>query len=124
MRLSKHLNFRVGGQKINPSSVVKYLGIYIEEHLNWDYQIRALCKKLSRSNGFMSKLRHYVPKKALKSIYHSIFESHLIYACQVWGLKGNSRIQSLIKLQNKALRIISFKSSYDPVDCFLKSAVF
>ena len=33
---------------------------------------------LNRTNAMLSKVRHFVDKKTLKSIYHAIFESHCI----------------------------------------------
>ena len=40
---------------------VKYLGMYIDKHLSWNFHIFQLSKKLSRANGILSKLRHSVP---------------------------------------------------------------
>ena len=58
----------------------------------------------------LSKIRHYVPKEELKSIYYAIFSSHMTYGCQVWGQKSNStHVKEISKLQDKALRIINFK---------------
>ena len=84
-QITKHLNFRISGQKIEISTRVKYLGIQIDQHLNWNEHIKNIIPKLSRAIGVLSKICHYVPKFLLKTIYYSIFNSHLIYACQVWG---------------------------------------
>ena len=59
---------------------------------------------LSCSVGLLSKIRHYVPKNLLRTIYFSIFDSHLIYACKIWGQNQNSQhFKKLVKLQEKAL---------------------
>ena len=73
------------GQKIKPSSQVKYLGTIIQDDLHWNSHLTKLRKQLSRSIGLLSKVRYYVPKHLLRTIYHSIFNSHLIYACEIWG---------------------------------------
>ena len=57
----------------------------------------------------LSKVRHYVPKKELKSIYYAIFSSHMIYGCQIWGQSHNAHVEKIHKLQNRALRIINFE---------------
>ena len=58
----------------------------------------------------LCKIRHYVPKDELKSIYYAIFSSHMTYGCQVWGQKSNAvHIKLISNLQDKAIRIISFK---------------
>ena len=51
----------------------------------------------------------------LRTIYYSIFNSHLIYACEIWGQNQNNlQFMKLTKLQNKALKVINFQSSDSP----------
>ena len=102
------------GQRIYPSPSVKYLGIHLDEHLNWKNQISVLANKLKRANGALSKLRHYVPLKPLVNIYHAIFASHLRYACQVWGLCDNYVTHRILTLQKAALRLITFSEPRSP----------
>ena len=42
-------------------------------------------------------------------IYHGIFSSLLLYASQIWGQISSQTINKLQILQNKALRILTFK---------------
>ena len=66
----------------------------------------------------LSKVRHYVSKTELISIYHAIFASHLRYGCQIWALENTTKVQRIGKLQNKAMRIINFedfRASADPL---------
>ena len=91
-----------------PADHVKYLGLNLDKFLNWDHHIKLLSNKLSRANGVLSKLRHYAPKNILLNVYHSIFYSHMIYACPVWSLTKKMNIESITVLQKKCLRIINF----------------
>ena len=77
---------KLNGSKLIPSSVVKYLGLYIDNNLSWDHNTFQLSKKLSRTNGILCKLRHLTPKSTLISIYYSQFYSYLTYGCSVWSL--------------------------------------
>ena len=65
-------------------------------------------KKLSRTNGVLYRLRRYVPKQTILSVYYSIFYSHLTYACQVWALTSQRNIDIIKILQKKSTRIINF----------------
>ena len=56
-----------------------------DENLNCHQQIGNVAIKLNRANAMLSKVRHFIDKKALKLIYHAIFESHLFYYCLVWA---------------------------------------
>ena len=55
--ITKRLNFRISGQKIKPSSQVKYLGIILQDDLHWDSHLMKLRKKLSCSVGLLLKVR-------------------------------------------------------------------
>ena len=101
---------KIDGKLLHPSQNVKYLGIQIDEFLSFNKHADYMVSKLRRNNGMLSKIRHFVPVNVLRSIYYSIFESHLTYCCNVWGQKGNPIVDKLISLQNKALRIITFSA--------------
>ena len=116
----KHLNFRISGEKINTSSTVNYLAVLLHENLQWQTLIDSLITKLSTAVGLLSKVRYYVPKYLLRTIYFSIFNSHIIYTCQVWG-QNQAKIKQISELQDKALRIINFKPKSYPVSELYKS---
>ena len=108
--ISKHLNFWLSGQKIKPTNQFKQLGVILQEDLQWSKYLSNLGKRLSCSVGLLSSIRHYVPKHLLRTICFSIFNSHLIYACEIWGPSQNSQnFKKLLKLQEKALQIINFQ---------------
>ena len=111
--IKKHLDFKLSGQKIIPTSSTKYLGVILDQHLSYDKHISTLVPSLSRTVGLLAKLRHYVPQNTLRSIYFSLFHSKLIYGLQIWSHGKNVLIQKVKTLQNKALRIIDFKNQQD-----------
>ena len=52
-----------------------------------------------------------VPKHLLKTIYYSIFNSHLIFASEIWGQEQNRTLfKNLMKLLEEALRIMNCKN--------------
>ena len=65
---SKHLNFCISGQKLQPSSQMKYLGVILQDDLHWTTHLANLKKKLSRNIGLLSKIRHYVRKHVTNNI--------------------------------------------------------
>ena len=83
---------------------------YLDETLNGGFYCETLIKKLKRSNGMRCKARHYIKNDAIKSLYHAIFSSHLIYGCQIWGQCTNVFNEKVFRLQNRAVRIISFSN--------------
>ena len=102
------LKVKLNRKRIFPSDSVKYLGIKIDKQLNWKIHVDNVAIKLNRANAMLYKIRNFVRTDTLKSVYYAIFESHLNYACTVWGQNINT-INRLFILQKKALRIINFK---------------
>ena len=86
---------------------MKYLGIRIDNKLNWKAHINDIALKLIRANAMLYKVRDFVDAGILKSIYHALFESHIHYACIIWG-QNVCTINRLFILQKKALRLIHF----------------
>ena len=79
-------SIKLNGIRLLPNDHVKYLGIFIDNNLSWDYNTIQLSIKLSRTNGILSKLRHFTPLSSLISVYYSLFYSHVTYGCSVWSL--------------------------------------
>ena len=63
---NKHINhnlkIKIDGKRLIPSKFIKYLGILIDSHLNWEYQSELLASKLSRAIGMLAKMRHKYAK--------------------------------------------------------------
>lgn len=110
--ISKTLNFRINGQKIIPKRCVTYLGIKLNEFLNWDDHFSTLIPKLSRANGMLAKIRHFVSRETLINVYYAIFNSHLIYGSIVWGKLPRYILDKIRSLQNKALRLMHFENIF------------
>ena len=62
-KITKKLNFQISAQKIKTKTQTKYLGVILDEHLNFKNQIETVKQKLARTTGVLAKLRHYVPKR-------------------------------------------------------------
>ena len=56
----------------------------------------------------LMKVRHYVSKPTLRTIYFGLVESILTYGAQIWSQIHNKSTNRIIKLQNKAIRVINF----------------
>ena len=118
--MTQKLNFRISGQKINTKNSVKYLGLVIDEWLKWKEHYDILRAKLERSPGLLAKLKYFVSQNLLRTVYFAIFDSYLRYGCQVWGQHNDSNNNKIAKLQDKAVRIVSFKDRNTPCEPLCK----
>ena len=56
----------------------------------------------------LSKIRYYVPKNTQHTIYYGLFSSILTFGSQICIQIHNNNINRIIKLKNKAIRIVKF----------------
>ena len=87
------------------------MGITIQDDLGLEIHVNNLLKKLRRSIAILSKVRYYAPKWLIRTIYYSLFNSHMIYGCQIWGQHKTNLVKRVMKLQEKAIRLINFKDN-------------
>ena len=95
------ISIKLNGKKLKPVDYVKYLGLYIDKHLSWNFHVMQLSKKLSRANGILSKLRYYAPMKVCLQVYYAIVYSHLIYGCNIWGFEQIQNIYQFKRILKK-----------------------
>ena len=61
------------------ASSVKYLGLHIDEHLNWSVHLKHLSNQLARYSGIFYRLRDFVNVETLCMLYYSFIYSRLQY---------------------------------------------
>ena len=106
-KLDSPIKIKLSRKRLYPSKSVKYLGIKIDENLNWKQHIHDIAIKLNRANALLSIIRNYVNKLTLRTIYFAIFDSHINYVNLIWGQNLHA-LSRIIILQKKALRIVNF----------------
>ena len=96
-----------------------FLGLTINEYMNWNSHSSKISNKISRTLGVMNRLKRYLPFSALKLMYSSLILSHLQFAITSWGFEW----ERLSKLQKRAIRIMTnskYNAHTDPVFKSLK----
>ena len=92
---------------INIVSSTKYLGVFIDNKLNFKARILTLENKIARSVGILSKVRYNFSVKTLLQLYHALIHPLLTYGIVIWGSTYPSYLSKLKTLQNKTMQIIS-----------------
>ena len=86
----------------------KYLGVIIDHKLNWIEHISYVKSKMSNGIGIMYKARQFLTKKALFMLYHAYSYPYMTYCIEVWGCASQTKLNCLLLLQKKIIRIMSF----------------
>lgn len=84
---------------------VKLLGFNLDSELCWSDHLVALCTKLSRVLFLLRRLKAEMPSEFVRLAYFAFFQSHLLYGTRLWG--HSSRVQMVLQLQKKAVRLLS-----------------
>ena len=63
------VKLQINNKIIEEKKCIKYLGIFIDCHLNWKEHVHELSKKIARGIGILSKLRHFVSQAILVQVY-------------------------------------------------------
>jgi len=71
--------------------------------------------KNSKNINVMVKLKHDVSKATLIRVYYSLIYPYLTYACTLWGNNHNAPLSQIVKLQNKAFRVINDVSRMESI---------
>ena len=98
-KVTFNFNITLNGKQLQQDSCIKYLGILIDANLSWKPQIACIIKKIKRSGGILSRLRHI---DILTNPYCSLIHPILIYGIIIWGNTNSTTLQRLYILQKKA----------------------
>ena len=98
-KLDTEIEIKLNRKRLYRSQSVRYLGIKIDQNLNWKDHINDIAVKLNRANALLFKIKNFGNIVILKTIYFAIFDSHINYANLVWAQNSNamSRILTLQK---------------------------
>ena len=78
----------------------------IDNKLSWAPHVDYLSKKLKSTIGMLNRIKQDIPAENYKMLYHTLFESHMIYCITVFGGIANVYTEKLFRLQKHCMRIL------------------
>jgi hypothetical protein len=91
-------------KQITTISNIKFLGIYINDTINWKCHIEHINSKLSAVCYIMRSIKPYVFVNTLKTVYHSYLNSIINDGLPFWGNSPHSI--KIFRMQRNAIRIM------------------
>ena len=67
--ITQKINVILDDVSLERVNSTKFLDVIIDENLTWKHHIDAISKTISRNIGMLTKLKHYVPRYILYSLY-------------------------------------------------------
>ena len=92
---------------LKPSKIAKFLGIWLDENLNWNAHVTKLINKIKRNMHLLQVPKNLFNEHALKTIYHAHIQSHISYGLLIWGtMVTKDKLKRLQLIQDKCIRLI------------------
>ena len=90
---------KINCKEIERVSTFNFLGLTIDENVNWHAHTLKIANRISWTLGIMNRIKNFVPAHVLRIIYNSLILPHLQYSILAWGFYADR----LFKLQKRAM---------------------
>lgn len=101
-------SIKINGKELKPGNTVRFLGLYLDKQLNWSYQVKQIKERCLKALNIIKCLRgvHWGSDPVtLLMLYKSLIRSKMEYAGFLIAPCHSKLIESLQKVQNRALRL-------------------
>ena len=98
----------------------KFLGIIIDENLNWKPHIQLVKSKLSKTLSIIYKASKLINYEGMVTLYCSLFLPYLTYCCEIWGNTYATNVNCIYVIQKKVVRIIHHEERLAHTNCLFK----
>ena len=115
---SEHQLF-ICNNKIKKTNKARFLGIIIDENLNWDNHLEHLEQKLKGMITTIKRIKKFIPHEHYNKLYHALFVSHLIYGISCWGSVPSYKLNKIFNVQKRCIRLLfGQKTNFDHADYY------
>lgn len=117
-------DIKINNEIIEKVKQYKYLGVIIDNKLNFKDNVTYICKKVAKKVGVMARTRRNLNFLSAVNIYKTIVSPHFDYCASILFASSEGDIDRLQKLQNRAMRVILKVSRYTSVKLMLETLAF
>lgn len=108
--------------RVTRSSVVKYLGIDIDEQMSWTDHVKNLATKIRSYCPVFYNMRKVLKRDVMIIVYKAVVDCHVAYCNVVWASTYRSTVDMVKRACNNVFRIIVFKKRSETVRNDMKIA--
>ena len=104
-RTHDNFSLKINGSEIDCVSHSKFLGVYIDECLSWNYHTDYIVNILSKYTGILYRLKHILNFNILFSLYRTLVLPYLLYCNIIWADANNSCLEKIHIKQKRLIRL-------------------
>ena len=93
----------INGNKIKKSDRARFLGIIIDDNLNWDAHYEHIQQKLNSCIIIIKRIKKFIPNEHYIKLYHTLFLSHLTYGITAWGSSSFDKRNKVFSIQKRCI---------------------
>ena len=105
-KVNEEFIVKIGDKMIQRVFKTKFLGVIIDDKLNWKEHIKYISTKLSKTIAIVFKSKMVLDKNSLRTLYCSLFLPYINYCSEIWGNTYKTNLRPIVLLQKRAVRII------------------
>ena len=84
----------------------KYLGLTLDETLNWNEHVNELCKSLIKYFGIFNHIKYKITPVVVRQLYYAFIYSRIKYGIELYGSSSASNMNKVQVIQNKLLKMV------------------
>ena len=102
----------ISNHVIERQEFIKFLGVLLDENLNWKEHIKYTENKIAKNLGLLYKARPFLERNALLALYYSYIQTYINYANIAWGSTCRTNLKKINSQQKHAIHIIFNKNKF------------
>ena len=99
-------DLKIANNEIERKQAIKFLGVMLDENVNWQEHIRTLEIKIAKNIGLLYRAKYLLNESSVKCIYFAYIHSYLNYANITWATTYRTKLKAIYLLQKRAVRLV------------------
>ena len=110
----KNLEIQVSSCSIKNEDSVKFLGIHLNNDLNFEYHVHQLCKKASKKLHALARIAKYMGINKRRMLKKAFVSSQFSYCPLIWMFRCRKMEHRINSIHKRALKLVYQDSSKKP----------
>ena len=101
IRINIDLDLTLNGVTIPRMKHMKFLGVWVDDQLNWKHHMHILITRLNSQMGLLKRGKNLLSSHAKKVLYFGQIHSLITYGMSIWGTLASKSILKHIQIVQK-----------------------
>ena len=104
----EEISLEVDNTEIKSSNNTKFLGLWLDSHLNWSIHLNKLFLKLIKNNALLRLGKNYLSEQVRKLVYNAHISSHIQHGLLLLGNNINKGQKNKLQwIQTECLQLVA-----------------